>query len=106
MEWITKSSSNICNVAFTTIHQSTDDRYFNSGCSRHMTKNQTFFTELKECILGHVTFNCGARENCFAKGNILKPNLLSLHEVRLVEGLVTNLISIINFVTKRRMHNS
>lgn len=29
-----------------------------------------------------------------AKGNILKPNLLSLHEVRLVEGLATNLISI------------
>ncbi|KAA0060219.1 putative mitochondrial protein [Cucumis melo var. makuwa] len=40
-----------------------DAWYFDSGCSRHMTGNRSFFSELKECTSGHVTFGDGVREN-------------------------------------------
>ncbi|KAA0067185.1 gag-pol polyprotein [Cucumis melo var. makuwa] len=35
--------------------------YFDSGCSRHMTGNRSFFTELEECVSDHVTFGDGAK---------------------------------------------
>ncbi|KAA0060391.1 gag-pol polyprotein [Cucumis melo var. makuwa] len=68
--------------------------YFDSGCSRHMTDNQSFSTELEECASGHVTFGDGAKGKIIAKGNIDKSNLPYLNEVRYVDGLKANLISI------------
>ena len=87
IEWRIKPTFNKRNVAFITIHTSTaDDWYFNSGCSRHMTGNRAFFSKLKECTSGHMTFGDGARGKILVKGNILKPNLPNLLELRLVEG--------------------
>ncbi|KAA0036855.1 gag-pol polyprotein [Cucumis melo var. makuwa] len=77
-----------------TVQIHVDAWYFDSGCSRHMTGNRSFFTELEECALGHATFGDGAKGKIIAKGNIDKSNLPFLNEVRYVDGLKANLISI------------
>ncbi|TYK08439.1 gag-pol polyprotein [Cucumis melo var. makuwa] len=82
-------TSEKCNVAFTSVQTHVDAWYFDSGYSRHMTGNRSFFTELEECASGHVTFGDGA------KGKIIdKSNLPCLNEVRYVDGLKANLISL------------
>ncbi|TYK08855.1 gag-pol polyprotein [Cucumis melo var. makuwa] len=83
-----------CNVAFTTVQTHVDAWYFDSGCSRHMTGNRSFFIELEECASGHVTFGDGAKRKIIAKGNIDKSNLPCLNEVLYVDGLKANLISL------------
>ena len=45
-------------------------------------------------ITGNVTFGDGAKENIIAKGNIHKDDLPRLNDVRYVDGLKVNLISI------------
>ncbi|KAA0035514.1 gag-pol polyprotein [Cucumis melo var. makuwa] len=82
------------NVITNTVQTHIDAWYFDSGCSRHMTGNQSFFTELEECTSGHVTFGDRAKGRIIAKGNIDKSNLPCLYEVRYVDGLKANLISI------------
>ncbi|KAA0066731.1 gag-pol polyprotein [Cucumis melo var. makuwa] len=59
-----------------------------------MTGNQSFFIELEECASGHVTFEDGAKARIIAKGNIDKSNLPYLNDVRYMDGLKANLISI------------
>ncbi|KAA0047611.1 gag-pol polyprotein [Cucumis melo var. makuwa] len=86
MIWRVKTSEK-CNVAFTTVQTHVDAWYFDSGCSRHMTGNRSFFTELEECASGHVTFGDGAKGRIIAKRNIDKNNLPCLNEVRYVDGL-------------------
>ncbi|TYK17067.1 Retrovirus-related Pol polyprotein from transposon TNT 1-94 [Cucumis melo var. makuwa] len=71
MVWRVKTSEK-CNVAFTKVQTHVDAWYFDSGCSRHMIGNRSFFTELEECASGHVTFGDGAKGNIIAKGNIDK----------------------------------
>ncbi|KAA0066043.1 gag-pol polyprotein [Cucumis melo var. makuwa] len=46
-----------------TVQTHVDAWYFDSGCSRHMTVNRSFFTELEECASDHVTFGDGAKAN-------------------------------------------
>lgn len=66
-------------IAFTVIHSTTTkDWYFDSCCSRHMIGNQVFFSELKECTSGHVTFRDGDRGRILGKGNILKYDIPKL----------------------------
>ena len=67
MVWRVKQSCDKCNVAFITIQTSTEDWYFDSGCSRHMTDDRSYFSELKECPSGHVTFGDGAKGRILAK---------------------------------------
>ncbi|TYK27585.1 putative mitochondrial protein [Cucumis melo var. makuwa] len=71
MIWRVKTSEK-CNVAFTTVQTHVDAWYFDSGCSRHMTGNRSFFTDLEECASGHVTFRDGVKGKIIAKGNIDK----------------------------------
>ena len=59
-----------------------------------MTGNRSFFSELKERTSGHVTFGDGARGRIIAKGNIAKNNLPCLNDVRYMDGLKANLISV------------
>ena len=56
-----------CNVAFITVQTHVNSWYFDSGCSRHMTVNRSFFTELEECASNHVTFGDGAKVYCKRK---------------------------------------
>ena len=93
MVWRIKQSEN-CNITFTTIQASIDAWYFDSGWSRHMIGNRSLFSELKECASGHVTSEDGAKGRIIAKGNIVKNNLPYLNDVRYVEGLKANLISV------------
>ena len=59
-----------------------------------MTGNRSFFSELKECASGHVTFGDGPKGRIIEKGNIAKINLPYLNDVRYVEELKANLISV------------
>lgn len=96
-EWRVKNEikHNLWNVALTSIHTSnSNDLCFDSGCSRHMTENSLFFTKSKECSGIYVTFSDGVKGKVVGKGNINRSDIPILNEVRLVEGLSTNLISI------------
>lgn len=59
-----------------------------------MIGNSLSFAELKECSVGYVTFGDGVKGTVVRKGNIDRFGALVLSNVRLVEGLSTNLISI------------
>ena len=51
-----------CNVTFTFVHASNrEEWYFDRGCYRHIAGNSTFFSEFKECSIGHVTFGDGVK---------------------------------------------
>ncbi|TYK06170.1 gag-pol polyprotein [Cucumis melo var. makuwa] len=93
MVWRVKTSKN-CKITFTTVQTTNDAWYFDSGCSRHMTGNRSFFIGSEECASDHVTFRDGAKGRIIAKGTIDKSNLPCLNDVRYVDGLKANLISI------------
>ena len=76
------------------IESSIDAWYFDSGCTRHMTGNQSFFSKLTECSSGHVTFGDGVKGKILAKRNIVKQDFPCLKDVRCVAGLKANLISV------------
>ncbi|KAA0065838.1 uncharacterized protein E5676_scaffold943G00090 [Cucumis melo var. makuwa] len=95
MVWRVKQSGQ-CNIAFTTVQATTDAWYPDRGCFKHMTGNRSFFSELKECTSGHVMLGDDAKGRIIAKGNIEKYNLPCLNDVRYVERLKENLISLIN----------
>ncbi|KAA0066861.1 gag-pol polyprotein [Cucumis melo var. makuwa] len=59
-----------------------DAWYFDSGCSRHMTGNRSYFTNLNDCVTKHVTFGDGAKGKIIAKGNIDEDDLPRLNNVR------------------------
>ena len=93
MVWRIKSPER-CKIAFTSVQTTDDAWYFDSGCFRHMTGNKSYFTNLNDCVTGHVTFADGAKEKIIAKGNIDKDDLPRLNDVRYVDGLKANLISV------------
>ena len=93
MVWRVKSSEN-CNIAFTIVQTMSDAWYFDNGCSRHITGNKSFFSKWKDCASGHVTFGDGARGRIIAKGNIDKNNLPCLNDVRYMDGLKANTVSV------------
>ena len=75
-------------------HPNSDDSYFDSGCSRHMIGNAAFFSELSECKAGSVVFGDGGKGKIIEKGTNDHPDLPFLLDVRLMQGLSANLISI------------
>ncbi|KAA0035373.1 gag-pol polyprotein [Cucumis melo var. makuwa] len=64
------------------------------GCSRHMTGNAVFFSELSECNAGYVIFGDEGKGRIIGKGTIDQPGVPYLLDVCLVQGLSANLISI------------
>lgn len=97
-KWRAKSKDECtkCHVIFTSIHSSrSKDWYFDSGYSRHMTNNSSFFsTNFKECNSGYATFGDGVKGKVLGKENISKPGLPCLQDARLVKSLSANLINI------------
>lgn len=65
-----------------------------SGCSRHIIGNSLFSTNLKESKTGEVTFGDVIQRKFIGKSYIDWLGTLNLHDVRLLEELSTNLISI------------
>ncbi|CAL8107783.1 unnamed protein product [Prunus armeniaca] len=72
-----------------------DTWYFDSGCSRHMSGDKCWFTNLNtECVEGSVTFGDGSKGKILGKGDVETLGLPFLKNVMLVENLQANLISI------------
>ena len=68
--------------------------YLNSGCSRHMTRDQSLFKVFESKKGGNVTFGDGSKSQIKGKGIISLPRLPDIANVLYVEGLRVNLLSI------------
>ncbi|GKB86440.1 reverse transcriptase domain-containing protein, partial [Tanacetum coccineum] len=55
--------------------QNEDQGYVNSGCSRHMTGNMSYLSDLKEFDRGYVTFRGGAKGGRIAGKGTLKTGI-------------------------------
>ncbi|CAM8966101.1 unnamed protein product [Rhodiola kirilowii] len=94
--WRVKQKGEVCYVAFSSSsHLKREKWYFDSGCSRHMTGNSEFLTNIEECKgSSNVTFGDGVESKVIGKGILNVQGLPRLKEVLLVKGLQANLISI------------
>ncbi|XP_061998818.1 uncharacterized protein LOC133716093 [Rosa rugosa] len=95
----TQQSSHIeasCLVALTALADKRRDFwYVDSGCSRHMTGDKTWFASFEdENTTGSVTFGDGRKANILARGTVNTPGIPNLKNVLFVEGLTANLISV------------
>lgn len=72
-----------------------EDLYFDSSYSRHMTEEKTYLEMIKSYTNSYVTFGDGAKVRIKGMGKLIYPSLPSLDNVLLIEGLTSNLISII-----------
>ena len=68
--------------------------YLDSGCSRHMTEDQSLFKIFEPKKGGNVTFGDGSKSQIKGKGIISLPGLPDIANVLYVEGLRVNLFSI------------
>jgi len=73
---------------------SSEDWYFDSGCSRHMTRVDKFHENVRPYANSYVTFVDGAKGKIVGIGNLLSEGSPRLDNVLLVKGLAANLISI------------
>lgn len=79
-------------VAYTSVGEEVSNLwYFDSGCSRHMTRNENVFSTV---VGGKVTFRDGAKGSIKEKGTLDSDDQPVLENVYYVEGLTANLISI------------
>lgn len=74
-----------------------EDWYFDNGCSRHMTDNNSYLSNVKSCMKNHVTFGNGAKRNVTNKCQLDVTGFPALHNVLLVKGVTANLISTSQF---------
>ena len=68
--------------------------YLDSGCSRHMTGDQSLFKVFESNKNGNVSFGDGSKSQIKGKGIISLSGLLDIANVLYVEGLRVNLLSI------------
>ena len=78
-------------------HQKEMKWYLDSGCSRHMTGNRSWFRNLKPKDGGVVKFVDPIESKIIGIGNVSKNNSNLIIDVILVEGLTQNLLSISQF---------
>ena len=82
-------------VAYTSLKTSKkNDWYFNSGCSRHMTREKNFLKSIQSCSTRHVTFRDKVKGKVLRRGQLYVPRMPKLKDVSFVEGLKANLTSI------------
>ncbi|KAK0581121.1 hypothetical protein LWI29_010208 [Acer saccharum] len=92
--WIRKNE-NVCHVAQIALKaNSSNFWYLDSGYSRHMTGNKSFFETLVMEEGRYVTFGDGSKKKVIRKGTISVPGLPFLSDALFVDGLKANLISI------------
>ncbi|XP_010422284.1 PREDICTED: uncharacterized protein LOC104707605 [Camelina sativa] len=83
------------NVAYTSTGSSeVNSWYFDSGCSRHMTGDQSALDEFTPILGGKVTFGDGGKGQIEGKGVIDRSNQPKLANVYFFDGFRANLISI------------
>jgi hypothetical protein len=101
LKWVRKNE-NVCHVAQIALKANSSNLwYLDSGCSRHMTGNKSFFETLVMEEGGNVTFGDGSKKKVIGKGTISVPGLPSLSNALLVDGLKANLISISHLSDER-----
>ncbi|KFK25001.1 hypothetical protein AALP_AA8G053500, partial [Arabis alpina] len=84
-----------CNMAWVTEEtKNTGPWYFDSGSSRHMTRDMNNLQSIKEVKGGKVTFGDGSRGAIKGKGQTCEIGLPRLMNVNLLQGLTANLISV------------
>lgn len=84
-----------CLIAHTSLRVSSmEDWYFDSGCSRHMTRERTCLEELKHNSNRYVIFSDKAKGRIMGIGKLVSLGLPNLKDVLLVEGLTAKLINI------------
>ncbi|CAL8083514.1 unnamed protein product [Prunus armeniaca] len=65
-----------------------------SGCSKHISGDKSIFSSLSPFDGGTVTFGGGHKSQVVGKGTVCIPGLPELKNVRFIEGLTSNLISV------------
>ncbi|XP_024200625.1 uncharacterized protein LOC112203962 [Rosa chinensis] len=85
-----------CLVALTALADKRKDFwYVDSGCSRHMTGDKSWFISFEdESTTGSVTFGDGRKAKILARVTVNTPGIPNLKNVLYVEGLTANLISV------------
>jgi hypothetical protein len=68
--------------------------YFDSGCSKHMTGNDSYFEYIRPYEKGYVTFSDNGKGEIRGKGKLISNKLPKLDNVLFFEGLFSNLISV------------
>ncbi|GFP79480.1 pentatricopeptide repeat-containing protein at5g24830 [Phtheirospermum japonicum] len=68
--------------------------YFDSGCSRHMTGTREYLMDFETYNGGKVIYGGGYHGQIIGKGTLNVEGVPKLHNVLLVDGLMTNLIII------------
>ena len=82
-------------IAHTSLRDSTsEDWYFDSGCSRHMTGVQKMLVDVKPHPTGFVRFGDGFNREIKGVGKFMCDGCPRLEGVLFVKGLIANLISI------------
>ena len=75
------------------IASSKEDWYFDSGCSKHMTRVDKYLEDVRPYASSYVTFGDGAKGKIMGIG-LINHGMPRLDNVLLVRGLTANLISI------------
>ena len=94
--WIKKLDI-FCHVAYTFTFMKAvtiDDWYFDSGCSRHMTREKSYLCDYQNMPDGYVFFGDGKKGRVLGKKTLLANGLPKLKSVLHVERLKANLLSI------------
>jgi len=82
-------------IAHTSLRaSSSEDWYFDSGCSRHMTRVDKFLENVRPYAKSYVTFGDRAKGKIIGIRNLFSEGSPRLDIVLLVKGLASNLISI------------
>nr|GFC60346.1 ribonuclease H-like domain-containing protein [Tanacetum cinerariifolium] len=78
-----------------------DQRYFDSGCSWHMTENISYLTNFKEFDEEYVAFGGGAKGGKITYKGIIRIGKLDFEDVCFVKELKFNLFSVLQMCDKK-----
>ncbi|CAL2227890.1 unnamed protein product [Prunus armeniaca] len=92
--WIARCHTKSLVVLNAFAASNTNSWYFDSGCSKHMSGDKSVFSSLSPFDGGTVTFGGCHNSQVVGKGTVCIPGLPELKNVRFVEGLTSNLISV------------
>lgn len=93
-EWIPKKDFESL-VAHTSLAAFESDQwYFDSGCSKHMTGKKSLFMNYSENVDGVVTFGDRSKGKIYGKGDLILTDVPPTRNVLFVKGLKANLLSI------------
>ncbi|XP_062100847.1 uncharacterized protein LOC133806773 [Humulus lupulus] len=90
-QWRPKNAHTKALVVHTSLLACNSDQwYFDSGCSRHMTGNKHLLTNLLSYVEGYVTFGDGSKGRIMGRGKLHLHGLPPLENVLYVEGIRSN----------------